>query len=68
MKTSLGSQLIQKQRGKELQLVNSSAANLEKLHAAAERELERYKKEIIRAVNGTGSFGADILGEMIEDT
>ena len=26
------------------------------------------KKEIIKTINGTGSFGADILGEMIEDT
>ena len=68
MKTAPRSQLIQKQREKELQLANSSVANLEKLHAAAERELESYKKEIIKTINGTGSFGADILGEMIEDT
>ena len=40
------SQLIQKQREKELQLANSSVANLEKLHAAAERELESYKKAV----------------------
>ena len=53
---------------KELQLANSSVANLEKLHAATERELESYKKEIIKTINGTGSFGADILGEMIEET
>lgn len=68
VKTAPRSQLIQKQREKELQLANSSVANLEKLHAAAERELESYKKEIIKTINGTGSFGADILGEMIEDT
>ncbi|MDR3730267.1 MAG: recombinase family protein, partial [Oscillospiraceae bacterium] len=68
MKTAPRSQLIQKQREKELQLANSSVANLEKLHASAERELESYKKEIIKTINGTGSFGADILGEMIEDT
>ena len=68
MKTAPRSQLIQKQREKELQLANSSVANLEKLHATAERELESYKKEIIKTINGTGSFGADILGEMIEDT
>ena len=68
MKTAPRSQLIQKQREKELQLANSSVANLEKLHTAAERELESYKKEIIKTINGTGSFGADILGEMIEDT
>ncbi|MCI8623448.1 MAG: hypothetical protein HFG26_07275 [Provencibacterium sp.] len=68
MKTAPRSQLIQKQREKELQLVNSSVANLEKLHAATERELESCKKEIIKTINGTGSFGADILGEMIEDT
>lgn len=68
MKTAPRSQLIQKQREKELQLANSSVANLEKLHASAERELESYKKEIIKTINGTGSFGADILSEMIEDT
>ena len=68
MKTAPRSQLIQKQREKELQLANSSVANLEKLHAATERELESYKKEIIKTINGTGSFGADILGEMIEET
>ena len=43
-------------------------ANLEKLYTATERELESYKKEIIKTINGTGSFGADILGEMIEET
>ncbi len=68
MKTAPRSQLIQKQREKELQLANSSVANLEKRHAATERELESYKKEIIKTINGTGSFGADILGEMIEET
>lgn len=36
MTTALRSQLIQKQREKELQLTNSSVANLEKLHAATE--------------------------------
>ena len=37
MKTAPRSQLIQKQREKELQLANRSVADLEKLHAAAER-------------------------------
>ena len=68
MKSAPRNQLVQKRCEKELQLANSSVANLEKLHAAAERELETYKKEIIKTINGTGSFGADILGEMIEDT
>ncbi|EDS10323.1 hypothetical protein ANACOL_02925 [Anaerotruncus colihominis DSM 17241] len=36
MTTAPRSQLIQKQREKELQLANSSVANLEKLHAATE--------------------------------
>ena len=54
MRTAPKSQLIQRQREKEIQLANSSVANLE--------------KEIIKTINGTGSFGADILGEMIEET
>ena len=68
MRTAPKSQLIQRQREKEIQLANSSVANLEKLYTATERELESYKKEIIKTINGTGSFGADILGEMIEET
>ena len=48
MKTAPRSQLIQKQREKELQLANSSVANLEKLHAAAERELDVYKRQVRR--------------------
>ncbi|WP_312612169.1 recombinase family protein [Oscillibacter sp.] len=68
MMTAPRSKLIQQKREKELALAHAATENLQKLYDAKFRELESYKSEIIKAINGTSGFGADILGEMIEET
>jgi uncharacterized protein YydD (DUF2326 family) len=65
MMTDPRSKLIQQKREKELFLTHAATENLQKLYDAKFRELESYKSEIIKAINGTSGFGADILGEMI---
>ncbi len=54
--------------GRLLVLAIAASENLQKVSDAKKRELESYKDEIIKAINGTSSFGADIPGEMIKVT
>ena len=63
MRTAPKSQLIQRQREKEIQLANSSVANLEKLYTATERELESYKRRSSRPSTAPAALARISLGK-----
>ena len=68
MKTAPRSQLIQKATGEGTSTGKQFGGQSGEAPSATERELESYKKRDHQDHQRTGSFGADILGEMIEET
>ena len=46
----------------------STLANLKALHAAKNKELESYKSEVYKAIQGTSNWSGELLNELITET
>ncbi len=58
--------LLAEQRKREMKTRKTALRGVEKQLAAKEKELESYKGEIYKSLQGEGKFPADVLSELLE--